>query len=239
MRRTIRAAIILGSLSAAAASANADMIVTFSYFGRGGPSNGGLISTGTGSFTFADDLTVVTLSDLTSFDFTLDENTPNSTVFGLTDLTSFATSVGTGPSLLILALETTSVQGSNDQTWPRELSVSSLGPDGATTYFEILGVSIFLTSGSVTVNSVVNRTAPEPSSLALAVLGTGLVAAGSWRGIRLRKPRRNPRAGRSSTSPTDPPHPRRPQAPKRRAIKSRPAHDDPHRVLLLHTLRCP
>lgn len=171
IRRAARASVLLGLLATTAGLAHADMLVTFSYSGRGGPDNAGLISTGTGSFTFADGLSIVSLTDLTSFDFTLDENTPNSTVFGLTDLTSFATSVGTGPSLLILALETTSVQGSNDQTWPRELSVSSLGPDGASTYVDILGVSIFLTSGRVTVDSVVNRTAPEPSSVILLSIG--------------------------------------------------------------------
>ena len=32
------------------------MIVHFSYYGTGGPDNGGLTSTGTGSFSFADGL---------------------------------------------------------------------------------------------------------------------------------------------------------------------------------------
>ena len=99
----------------------AGTIVNFGYSGRGGPDYAGLISTGAGSFSFADGLATVGLADLTSFAFDLDENTPNTATFGLLDLTSFSASVGPGPTLTSLALETGSVQGSNPSTYRRDL----------------------------------------------------------------------------------------------------------------------
>jgi hypothetical protein len=174
MRRAMLAA-VLGLMAATAGRARAEMIVNFSYSGRGGPDNAGLIATGAGSFSFADDLSTVGLVDLTSFDFTLDENTPNTATFRLADLTSISASVGPGPTLTSLALATGPVQGSNPETWPREFAISSLGPGASATYFHILGQSLSLTAETVTITSIV----PEPSAFALAVLGA-LVVAGGW-----------------------------------------------------------
>ncbi len=127
-------------------------------------------------FSFADGLSTIGRADLASFNLILDENTPNTTTFGLADLTSFAASIGPGPTMTSLALETQAVQGSNQTTYPREFTVSSLDPPDASTHFVIFGVPFFWTSGTVTITSV---TVPEPSSLTLAVLGT-LIVAGGW-----------------------------------------------------------
>ena len=154
----------------------AGTIVDFSYSGRGGPDFAGLISTGAGSFSFAGGLSFVGLKDLTSFTFTLNENTPDTTTFGLSDLTSFSASVGPGPSLASLALATNTVQGSNQETEPREFIVSSLSSGGAATDYYFFFQSFSLTSGTVTINSV--TTAPEPSTFSLAGFGTLSVAAG-------------------------------------------------------------
>ena len=155
-------------------------------FGGGGPDSAGLISTGTGTFSFADGLSAVGLTDLTSFDFTLNENTPNTATFGLSELTSFSASVGPGSTLTNLALATSSVQGSNQDTFPRGFVISSLSSGGASSSFEILGVSFQLTDGTATINSV-TTTVPEPSAFTLVVLGALIIAGGCFR-------RRNARA---------------------------------------------
>lgn len=172
--RAILAA-ILGLMAATAGQARADWTVNFSYSGRGGPDFAGLVSTGAGSFSFAGGLTTVGLADLTSFNFTLDETTPNTATFGLADLTSFSAAVGDGPTPTSLALMTGPVQGTNQETEPREFAVSSLSPQGASTSFVLLGFPFSLTEGTVTITSAV----PEPSSLTLAALGA-LVVAGGW-----------------------------------------------------------
>ena len=46
----------------------------------------------------------------------------------------------------------------------------------ASTHLDFYGISVFLTSGTVTITSV---SVPEPSSFALAVLGA-LIVAGGW-----------------------------------------------------------
>lgn len=179
MNRPVRWAVlaaVVGLTAATAGGTRGAVIVDFSYSGRGGPGDAGLIATGTGRFSFADGLTTVGLADLTAFAFTLDENTPNTATFGLPDLTSFAAEVGPGPTLTSLALATDAVQGTNPQTWPREFTVSSLDPDGAATRVVILGVSLEQTTGTVTITPA--ATAPGPSAAALAAVGTLVAAAG-------------------------------------------------------------
>ena len=185
MRRAVLAVAILGLIAATAGRASAGTVVQFSYYGTGGPDNAGLISTGTGSFTFTDGLTTVGKSDLTSFSFDLQENTPLDVTFGLADLTSFFATVGPSLTLASLALDTRAVEGSDPTTYPREFTISSLDPPDAETHFVVLGIPIFWTSGTVTVTGI---SAPEPSSFTLAVLGLGgLIVAGGW--ARLRKGR--------------------------------------------------
>jgi hypothetical protein len=184
MRWGMLAAAILGLMAATAGPGRAGTIVGFEYAGRGGPDFGGLIATGTGTFSFANGLSTVGLADLTSFTFNMEENTPNTATFGLADLTSFSASLGAGPTLTSLALETDSVQGSNPETEPRRFAVSSLNAGDAFTYYVFIGFSFSLTSGTVTITSVRPTTVPEPSSVVLAVLGT-LVAAGGWAGGRM------------------------------------------------------
>lgn len=137
-----------------------------------------------GSFAFAGGLSTVGLADLTSFDFTLNETTPNTATFGLADLTSFSASVGAGPTLTSLTLATGPVQGTNQETYPREFTISSLDPGNADTYFYVgfLGQSFSLTTGSVSITSIVTTPVPEPSTFTLAVLGTLMVAGGIRRG---------------------------------------------------------
>ena len=94
MRRAMLAAAVLVLMAATAGRTQAGTIVNFSYSGRGGPDSAGLISTGTGSFSFADGLTTVAMGDLLSFQFDLEENSPNTVTFGLADLTSFSATVG-------------------------------------------------------------------------------------------------------------------------------------------------
>jgi hypothetical protein len=179
MRRMMLAAAVLSLLAATAGQARAGTTVSFSYSGRGGPDDEGFFTTGTGSLSFASGLSTVGLSDLTSFAFSLEENNPptplNIANFGLTDLTSFSASVGPGPTLTSLALQTSAVQGSDQTTYPREFSISSLNPSVAFTHFDLFGFPIFLTGGTVTITSV---SVPEPSTFNLAVLGALIVAAG-------------------------------------------------------------
>ncbi len=175
MRRAMLAAAVLGLMAATTGGARAGTIVNFSYSGRGGPDEAGLISTGAGTFSFATGLSTVGLANLASFNFILNENTPNTTTFGLADLTSFSASVGPGPTLTSLALQTDAVQGSNQTTYPREFTISSLNPPDASTHYVFLGFPFFWTSGPVTINAV---TVPEPSTLTLAVLGALIVAGG-------------------------------------------------------------
>lgn len=178
MRWAVLAA-VLGLTAATAGGARAAMIVDFSYSGRGGPDDAGLIATGTGSFSFADGLTTVGLADLLAFNFNLSENTPNTATFGLPDLASFSAEVGPGLTVTSLALATDPVQGTNQQTWPREFGVSSLDPGDAATRVVILGVSLEQTTGTVTITPA--ATAPEPSAVVLAALGTLVAAAGRAR----------------------------------------------------------
>jgi hypothetical protein len=168
------------------------MIVNFSYSGRGGPDFAGTISNGSGSFSFAERLSSIGLSDLSSFNFTLNENTPDTTTFGLSDLTSFSAFVSSGPSLTVLALVTDPVQGSNQETEPREFGVSSLSPGGAYSNFLIhfLDESFQLTTGSVTINSIGPNSVPEPSTFTPAVVGAQIVL-GAWsrrRNVHARAP---------------------------------------------------
>jgi hypothetical protein len=180
MRRSVRqamlAAAVLGLMAAAPGQMRAGTIVNFSYSGRGAPDNAGVISTGSGTFSFASGLATVGLADLASFNFVLEENTPNTTTFGLADLTSFSAAVGPGPTLTSLALQTDAVQGSNQTTYPREFTISSLDPGGASSQYVFLGLPFFWTSGTVTITSV---SLPEPSSLTLAVVGA-VIVAGGW-----------------------------------------------------------
>jgi hypothetical protein len=175
------AAAMLGLMAATAAPARAETIVQFSYLGRGGPDNSGLIATGNGRFSFADGLSTVGLSDLTSFDLTMVETTPNTIKFGLSDLDSFSASLGPGPTLTSLALTTAWVQGDSIGSQPRDFVVSSMGPDGAATNYELLGISFSWTTGAVTITSV--DPVPEPSAGILAMLGALTVAAG-YSGLR-------------------------------------------------------
>jgi hypothetical protein len=133
MRWAMLAAAVVGLMAATAGRARAETVVNSSYDGRGGPDDAGVICTGTGSFSFADGLSTVGLADLASFDFTLEENTPNTVAFGLADVTSFSASVGPGPTRSSLALGTGPVQGSVQGTYPREFDVSSLDSGGAST----------------------------------------------------------------------------------------------------------
>jgi hypothetical protein len=188
MRRGILTAAALGLMAATMTTGRAwaGTIVSFSYFGRGAPDgNGGLTSSGTGSFSFADGLSTVGMSDLSSFHFDLEENTPNTTIFGLTDLKSFSATVGPGPTLTSLNLDTYATQGPDPTSYPREFTIASLDPPAAETHVVILDYPFFWTSGTVTITAV---TVPEPSSLTLAVLGIGAVnVAGGW--SRRRQPR--------------------------------------------------
>jgi hypothetical protein len=175
--RVMLAAAVVGLLAATAGPAHAGTIVSFSYSGRGGGDNGGLISNGTGSFSFPLGFSAVGLGNLTSFNFTLTENTPDTTTFGLSDLTSFSASLGPGPTVASLSLATGFVQGSALGSLKREFTISSLSFGGANSYYDLLGFAVSWTSGTVTINSI-TTSVPEPSTFALAVLGALLVAGG-------------------------------------------------------------
>ncbi len=185
--RVILTAAVLGLLAATAGPARAGTIVTFSYSGNGGPDSQGVLANGAGSFSFGNVMPGVGLGNLTSFSFTLNEQTENengppttvNTVqYGLADLSSFTASVGPGPTMTALALDTHGVVGTEPGSYAREFTVSSLTPPSASTHLIILGFPIFLTSGTVTINSV-TPAVPEPSSFTLAVLGA-LIVAGGW-----------------------------------------------------------
>ena len=179
MRRAMLAAAVLGLMAATTDRARADMVVSFSYSGRGVSGFAGLFADGTGTFSYADGLENLGLSDLKSFSFTFDEsenNTITNTVtFGLTDLASFSAFVDPTLTVTVLALSTDAVQGSDPTTEKRELGISSFA--FASTYFVVVGFPFQQTAGTVSVNSVV----PEPSAFALAAVGAAIVAAGRWR----------------------------------------------------------
>jgi len=178
MRQAFLGAAILCAMVASTGQGRAATIVHFSYSGRGGPDFAGLISTGTGSFSFESGLTTVGLADLTSFRFTLDENTPNTTIFGLSDLTSFSATLGAGPTVTSLALGTSKVQGNNDETWPREFFISSLDSGGASSRYFLVIESFELTTGTAAITSVVTSV-PEPSSFTLAT-SAAIICAATW-----------------------------------------------------------
>jgi hypothetical protein len=181
IRRVILTATVVGLMAATAGQARGGTIVTFSYSGNGGTDNQGFLTTGSGSFSFVSSLPGVGLGNLTSFSFTLNESgvniTPNTVTYGLADLVSFSASVGPGPTLTALSLDTRGVVGSEQGSEPREFTVSSLNPPLGFTHYVIFGAPFFATSGTVTINSV--KTVPEPASITLAVLGA-LIVAGGW-----------------------------------------------------------
>src|SRR5262249_12971278 len=88
------------------ATARANLTVDFSYSGT----SAGVTESGTGSFSFASTLTSVNLSDLASFNFSIQTDEPPSLTgeftFGLSDLSSFSATVGPGPTLTSLSLTT-------------------------------------------------------------------------------------------------------------------------------------
>ena len=188
MQPAMLAAAVLGLMAATAGQARAGTTVSFSYSGNGGPDNAGFFTNGTGSFSFASGLSTVGLADLKSFTFTMEESTTNdpdsnTITFGLADLSSFSASVDPGPNLTSLALATDPVQGSSYGSYPREFTISSLNPPDASTYLDFHGLSIFLTSGTITTTLSV----PEPSTFILAVLGA-LFVAGGWSRHRKARP---------------------------------------------------
>ena len=180
IRRAIRTASVLALVALSMGKAEAATIVQFSYSGRGVPGFEGIFCNGNGSFSSADDLSTVGLADLTSFSFSMEEtaqNSPsNSVTFGLTDLKDFSATLGAGPSLTSLSLDTGPVQGTDNQTEPRGFSVSALGDGGASTsyYLSIFG-PFELTAGTVTITSVV---VPEPPAITLAALALLMIAGG-------------------------------------------------------------
>jgi hypothetical protein len=175
------AAAVLGLIAATTDRARADMVVGFSYSGRGVPGFDGVFADGTGTFSVADGVENIGLSDLKSFSFIFDEsanNTITNTVtFGLADLASFSAFIDPTMAVTVLDMTTDAVQGSDPTTLKRVFGASSFNPGGASTYYDLLGFSLQMTAGSVSVTSVV----PEPSAFALAVVGTAIVAGGQWR----------------------------------------------------------
>ncbi len=180
MRRVMLAAAVLGLISATTDRARADVVVDFSYSGRGVSGFAGVFADGTGSFSVADGVENIGLGDLKTFSFTFDEsanNTITNTVtYGLADLASFSAFIDPTMTVTVLDMNTDAVQGSDPTTYKR-LFGASLGPGGASTYFDLLGFSLQMTAGTVSVTSVV----PEPSAFALAVVGAAIVAGGWWR----------------------------------------------------------
>ena len=90
MRFAFLGAAVLGLVAGMTDQTGAATIVQFSYSGHGVPGFEGIDCNGNGSFSFADGLSTVGLTDLSSFTVTLDENTPNTVTFGLADLKDFS-----------------------------------------------------------------------------------------------------------------------------------------------------
>jgi hypothetical protein len=156
-------------------------MISFSYTGSGmfqlhGVRNQDSVS-GTGSFSFAGNLTTVTLSDLTSFSFTFTDNSTlgdmSTFTYGLSDLTSFSADVGPGSSVTSLALTTDFKAGTDSNFFPESFTITSLGIGDASTFASVSNLTV--TTGTVTIGT------PEPASLTLLGLGAaGLVGYG-WR----------------------------------------------------------
>jgi hypothetical protein len=181
------AAAVLGLLASTGGRARADWEVDFSYSGNGGPDNQGFDCNGTGSFSFTNVFPGVGQGNLKSFNFTMTETQnplpeTNTVTYGLSDLTSFTATLGPGLTLTSLSLMTGPVEGSDTTTYPRLFIISSLSPTFASTELYFHGLTFGLTSGIVTIDSVV----PEPSSFVLAVLGALTVAACPYRGRKAR-----------------------------------------------------
>ena len=154
---------VLGLLAGVAGQAGANTIM-ISYSGTGP----GSLSMGLGSFSFADGLSTVNLSDLTAFSFSQSFNVGDSVVpefrYGLGDLTAFSATLSAGQILTTLSLETGNVLG-NPATYshgrafaPQAFKVTSLATGGASTLN--LNIDTTITTGTVTQVSAV----PEPST---------------------------------------------------------------------------
>jgi hypothetical protein len=164
------------------APARADLIVDFSYSGTGTSPN---TATGNGSFQFADGLSTLGKSDLTSFSFTQTvdtkegRNVKESTVtYGLSDLTSFSATIGSGPEVTSLSLQTKALSGEG-YTAIYAFNISNLGPGGAET---TLKLGIVEDTGAVSITSITSSSpaVPEPSSAILAAFGTVALGAYGW-----------------------------------------------------------
>jgi hypothetical protein len=171
-RRIIMAA-VLGWAAGAAGQASAGTI-HFSYSGTGLGT-----SMGSGSFTFADGLSTVNLSDLTAFNFSQTADFVGGVTtfsYGLGDLTTFTATVGTGPTLSSLSLDTGFVvpvpfaNSSGALYMPEAFQVTSLATGGASTYSR---------AGTLTTGTVMKASAPEPATMSLAAVaalaGLGLL----------------------------------------------------------------
>jgi hypothetical protein len=167
--------------------------INFSYSGVEASSQGAknAITSGSGSFSFSDSLTSISLSDLTSFSFSLTTTvfinafpgSPSIATFNydLSTLTSFSGSVNPPEFLTSLALATIPVNGINGSTFnPESFTVQSLQPNGAS-------VSVFQpgfpTGGAIQIGTVTQVTSvPEPSTV------TGILLFGGFLGaIRFRR----------------------------------------------------
>ncbi len=155
---------VLGLLAGVAGQAGANTIM-ISYSGTGP----GSVSMGLGSFSFADGLSTVNLSDLTAFSLSQSFNVGDSVVpefrYGLGDLTAFSATLSAGQILTTLSLETGNVLGnpatdSHGRAFaPQAFKVTSLATGGASTLN--LNIDTTITTGTVTQVSAV----PEPSTL--------------------------------------------------------------------------
>jgi hypothetical protein len=139
-------------------------------------------SVGSGSFTFADSPTTLTLADLTSFTFTqtatsqVDPSHPSTYNYALSDLTSFSATLTPGGLLTGLTLTTDAVGGSNLGFASESFQVTSLATGGAGTFRADVSSGIQLTAGTVT-----QTVTPEPASLTLLGLGVASLASYAWR----------------------------------------------------------
>jgi hypothetical protein len=160
----------------------AGFIVDFTYSGAGGFHT----TTGSGSFSFANGLTTVGLSDLTAFSFTQTEvlgGKSGTFDYGLSDLTSFSATLGPGPTVTALSLASDFVAQSSGGLLliDESLSFTGLGTNEALILGNKPGVGIITAStGTVTITSPTTAT-PEPASLTLLGMGAAGLLGYGWR----------------------------------------------------------
>ena len=177
MKKCLAGLAVIAGLAAASVAQAALVVVDFSYVGSntaavptGDPA---FAVTGLGSLSFPEGLMTVGLGDLTDFTFNhvgFTGASPSDFRYGLPDLIAFSLSLGAGPSVTGLSLQTGFVANSAPSIlFPQRFSIAG------TTFGSTDATTIALTTGPVSIDNVRIESAvvPLPASLPALLAGVG------------------------------------------------------------------